>query len=113
MARRVLQIEADSIREQIDNLGPAFVRAVEEIAACRGRLCVTGLGKSGLVGQKVAATLASTGTPAYFLHAAEAAHGDLGMLMQGDVLLALSHSGETVEVVRLCEFAKRRGIRSI
>jgi arabinose-5-phosphate isomerase len=112
-ARRVLQIEADSVREQIDNLGPAFVEAVKEIAACRGRICVTGLGKSGLVGQKIAATLASTGTPAFFLHAAEASHGDLGMLVAGDIVLALSSSGETVEVVRLLEFARARALRSI
>jgi arabinose-5-phosphate isomerase len=112
-ARRVLQIEADAIREQIVRLGPDFVRAAEEIERSAGRLCVTGLGKSGLVGQKIAATLASTGTPAYFLHAAEAAHGGLGMLMPGDVLLAISHSGETAEVVRLCEFAKARSIRTI
>ncbi len=112
-ARRVLQIEADSIREQVGNLGPAFVRAVEEIAACRGRLCVTGLGKSGLVGQKIAATLASTGTPAYFLHAAEAAHGDLGMLVAGDIVLALSASGESPEISRLIEFAKDRSILTI
>src|SRR5512141_1662620 len=113
MARRVLQIEADSIREQIANLGPAFVRAVDEIAACRGRLCVTGLGKSGLVGQKIAATLASTGTPAFFLHAAEASHGDLGMLVAGDVVLALSSSGESAELVRLLEFARSRSLRAI
>jgi arabinose-5-phosphate isomerase len=112
-ARRVLQIEADSVREQIDNLGPAFVETVEEIAACRGRICVTGLGKSGLVGQKIAATLASTGTPAFFLHAAEASHGDLGMLVAGDIVLALSSSGETAEVVRLLEFARTRALRSI
>lgn len=112
-ARRVLQIEADSIREQIGNLGPSFVRAVEEIAACRGRLCVTGLGKSGLVGQKIAATLASTGTPAYFLHAAEAAHGDLGMLVAGDIVVALSASGESPEISRLIEFAKARSILTI
>jgi len=112
-ARRVLQIEADSIREQIGNLGPAFMRAVEEIASCRGRLCVTGLGKSGLVGQKVAATLASTGTPAYFLHAGEAAHGDLGMLVAGDIVVALSASGESPEISRLIEFAKARSILTI
>ena len=112
-ARRVLQIEADAIRGQIAGLGPSFVRAVEEIAACRGRLCVTGLGKSGLVGQKIAATLASTGTPAYFLHAAEASHGDLGMLVAGDVVLALSASGESPEIVRLLEFAKARSIFTI
>jgi arabinose-5-phosphate isomerase len=112
-ARRVLQIEAESIREQIANLGPDFVDAVKEILASRGRLCVTGIGKSGLIGQKVAATLASTGTPAFFLHAAEASHGDLGMLVEGDVVLALSHSGETPEIVRLLEFARARGLRSI
>lgn len=112
-ARRVLQIEADSVREQIGNLGPEFERAVEEIATSPGRLCVTGLGKSGLIGQKLAATLASTGTPAYFLHAAEASHGDLGMLVAGDTVLALSFSGETPEVVRLLEFANARGLRTI
>ena len=112
-ARKVLQIEADSVREQIGNLGPEFVRAVEEVATSPGRLCVTGLGKSGLIGQKLAATLASTGTPAYFLHAAEASHGDLGMLVPGDTVLALSFSGETPEVVRLLEFANARGLRTI
>jgi arabinose-5-phosphate isomerase len=112
-ARRVLQIEADSVREQIGNLGASFEHAVREIAQMRGRLCVTGLGKSGLVGQKIAATLASTGTPAYFLHAAEASHGDLGMLVEGDLVLALSYSGETAEVVRLLEFARSRKIRTI
>ncbi|HYK42919.1 MAG TPA: KpsF/GutQ family sugar-phosphate isomerase [Thermoanaerobaculia bacterium] len=112
-ARRVLQIEADAVREQIGNLGPSFERAVEEIASSTGRLCVTGLGKSGLVGQKIAATLTSTGTPAYYLHAAEASHGDLGMLVPGDVVLALSHSGETRDVVRLLEFAKSRGLKTI
>ncbi len=112
-ARKVLQIEADSVREQIGNLGPEFERAVEEVATSPGRLCVTGLGKSGLIGQKLAATLASTGTPAYFLHAAEASHGDLGMLVAGDTVLALSFSGETPEVVRLIEFANDRGLRTI
>ena len=112
-ARRVLQIEADSVREQIANLGTEFVEAAKEISASRGRLCVTGIGKSGLIGQKIAATLASTGTPAYFLHAAEASHGDLGMLVEGDVVLALSHSGETPEIVRLLEFARSRKVRSI
>ena len=109
----MLQIEADSVREQIGNLGPEFERAVEQVATSPGRLCVTGLGKSGLIGQKLAATLASTGTPAYFLHAAEASHGDLGMLVAGDTVLALSFSGETPEVVRLLEFANARGLRTI
>jgi arabinose-5-phosphate isomerase len=112
-ARRVLQIEADSVREQVANLGPEFVETVKEITASRGRLCVTGIGKSGLVGQKIAATLASTGTPAYFLHAAEAAHGDLGMLVEGDLVLALSYSGETPEIVGLLAFARSRKIRSV
>ena len=109
-ARQVLQIEADSVRDQLRNLGDEFVRVVEEIAASKGRLAVTGLGKSGLIGQKLAATLSSTGTPAYFLHAAEASHGDLGMLVPGDVVLALSYSGESTEVVRLIEFARSRSL---
>src|SRR5262245_45630861 len=100
-AREVLRIEAEAVRRQIDNLGPAFQQAVETIEKSAGRLCVAGIGKSGLIGQKVAATLASTGTPAYFLHAGEASHGDLGMLMPGDVLLAFSGSGETPAVGRL------------
>ncbi|MFN2384941.1 MAG: SIS domain-containing protein [Thermoanaerobaculia bacterium] len=112
-ARKVLQIEADSVRDQLRNLGPEFVQIVEEIAASTGRLAVTGLGKSGLIGQKLAATLASTGTPAYFLHAAEASHGDLGMLVSGDIVLALSYSGESVEVVRLIEFARSRSLRTV
>ena len=112
-ARRVLEIEADSVRRQVDNLGAGFLGAVEAIETTRGRLCLTGIGKSGLIAQKIAATLASTGTPAYFLHAGEASHGDLGMLMPGDVVLALSYSGETPEVVRLLEFARKREIRTI
>lgn len=106
-ARRVLRIEADSVREQIGNVGPAFEAAVEAMHACQGRVVVTGMGKSGIIGQKIAATLASTGTPAFFLHPAEAIHGDLGMVIKGDVVLALSHSGETEEIVRLLEFLKR------
>ena len=105
-ARKVLEIEADAIRRQVDALGESFSRAVEAIESSSGRLCLTGIGKSGLI----AATLASTGTPAYFLHAGEASHGDLGMLVPGDVVLALSYSGETPEVVRLLEFANTRSI---
>jgi arabinose-5-phosphate isomerase len=112
-ARRVLEIEADSVRRQLDNLGPGFLAAIEAIETTRGRLCLTGIGKSGLIAEKIAATLASSGTPAYFLHAGEASHGDLGMLMAGDVVLALSYSGETPEVVRLLEFARPREIRTI
>jgi arabinose-5-phosphate isomerase len=106
-ARRVLQIEADSIRDQIRNLGPGFEAAVEALSSCRGRVVVTGMGKSGIIAQKVAATLSSTGTPALFLHPAEAIHGDLGMVVKGDVVLALSSSGETEEILRLLEFLKR------
>jgi arabinose-5-phosphate isomerase len=112
-ARKVLQIEADAIRALIDRLGEDFRLAAEAILQMKGRLCVTGLGKSGLVGQKIAATLASTGTPAYYLHAAEASHGDLGMLAPGDLVLALSHAGRTPEVLRLLEFARARGLRAI
>jgi arabinose-5-phosphate isomerase len=106
-ARRVLRIEADSVREQIANVGPAFEAAVEAMHACQGRVVVTGMGKSGIIGQKIAATLSSTGRPAFFLHPAEAIHGDLGMIVKGDVVLALSHSGETEEILRLLEFVKR------
>ena len=109
-ARKVLRIEADSVREQIDNVGPAFESAVEAMHSCQGRVVVTGMGKSGIVGQKIAATLASTGTPAFFLHPAEAIHGDLGMVIRGDVVLALSYSGETEEICRLLEFLKRLAI---
>ena len=106
-ARRVLQIEADSVREQIRNLGPSFEAAVEELHAGKGRAVVTGMGKSGIIAQKIAATLASTGTPAFFLHPAEAIHGDLGMIVRGDVVVALSFSGESEEILRLLEYLKR------
>ena len=106
-ARKVLRIEADSVREQIGNLGPPFEAAVRAFHSCQGRVIVTGMGKSGIVGQKIAATFASTGTPAFFLHPAEAIHGDLGMIVKGDVVLALSYSGETEEILRLLEFLKR------
>lgn len=109
-ARRVLQIEADSVREQIRNLGPSFEGAVEELHACKGRAVVTGMGKSGIIAQKIAATLASTGTPAFFLHPAEAIHGDLGMIVRGDVVVALSYSGESEEIIRLLEYLKRMEI---
>jgi len=112
-ARRFLEIEADAVRGQVAVLGPAFERAAREILGCRGRICVSGIGKSGLVGQKLAATFASTGTPAFYLHAAEAGHGDLGMLVAGDIVLALSASGESTEVVRLLEFARTRSLQTI
>src|SRR5258706_6449407 len=108
-ARRVLEIEADAIRSLLDDLDAEFDRAVECMKATTGRVVVTGIGKSGVVGQKIAATLASTGTAAFFLHPSEAIHGDLGMILSGDVVLALSYSGDTDEVVALVPYVKRRG----
>ena len=112
-AQRVLRIEADAIAGLIEKLDEQFERAVEMIFECRGRVIVTGMGKSGLIGRKISATLASTGTPSVFLHAAEALHGDLGMLMREDVALAVSQSGETEELIALLEPIKRLGIRLV
>lgn len=110
VASEVLTIEAQAIEGQIARLDDAFDQAVVTILGCRGRVVCTGMGKSGLVLQKVAATLASTGTPAMFLHPAEAIHGDLGMLVEGDVVLAASYSGTTEELLRLLETLKRLAI---
>ena len=112
-ARRVLQIEAQAIDGLLARLDVRFRDAVELLMACKGRVVVTGMGKSGLVGRKVAATLASTGTPASFLHPAEALHGDLGMLLRDDAVLAISYSGENEEVVLLLETIKRLGCRLV
>jgi arabinose-5-phosphate isomerase len=106
-ARRVLGIEAAAITGLIGRLDSRFEKAVDLVYACKGRLVVTGLGKSGLIGRKIAATFSSTGTPSLFLHAAEALHGDLGILTGGDVLLAISSSGETEELIELLEAVKR------
>jgi arabinose-5-phosphate isomerase len=108
--RRVLEIEARAIAELIGRLDERFERAVETILACRGRLVVAGMGKSGLIGQKISATFSSTGTPSFFLHPAEALHGDLGRLVPNDVLMALSYSGETEELLRLLDTVKRLAI---
>jgi arabinose-5-phosphate isomerase len=108
-AKRVLQIEAQAIAGLIERLDGRFETAVELLYACQGRIVVTGLGKSGLIGRKVAATFSSTGTPSFFLHAGEALHGDLGMLTGADVLLAISSSGETEELIELVEAVKRLG----
>jgi len=108
-ARKVLEIEAEAIRELIPRLGESFDRAVETLLACTGRVVVTGMGKSGLIGQKISATLASTGTPSLFLHPAEAIHGDLGRIVKGDVLLAVSNSGDTEEILALVEWVRRLG----
>jgi len=112
-AKRVLRIEAEAIVGLIDRLDGRFERAVELLYACNGRVVVTGLGKSGLIGRKIAATFASTGSPSFFLHAAEALHGDLGMLTASDVLLAISSSGETEELIELLEAVKRLGVHLI
>ena len=108
-ARRVIEIEASAVRALADGLDEGFDRAVAAMKSTAGRVVVTGIGKSGIVGQKIAATLASTGTAAFFLHPSEAIHGDLGMILEGDVVLALAHSGETQEVVALVPHVRRRG----
>jgi arabinose-5-phosphate isomerase len=108
-ARKVLEIEAEAIRELIPRLDESFDRAVATLLACTGRVVVTGMGKSGIIAQKISATLASTGTPSLFLHPAEAIHGDLGRIVKGDVLLAVSNSGDTEEILALVPWVKRLG----
>src|ERR1051325_4149545 len=108
-AKRVLEVEAAAILSLIEHLDDAFVNVVELIVACKGRVVTMGLGKSGIICKKIGATLASTGTPSFFLHPAEAIHGDLGMVVKGDVALAISNSGETEELVRLLPSLKRIG----
>ncbi|TLM69022.1 MAG: KpsF/GutQ family sugar-phosphate isomerase [Deltaproteobacteria bacterium] len=109
-ARKVLRIEAEAVQALNDRINGEFVRAVEMILACSGRVVVTGMGKSGLICQKIAATMASTGTPALFLHPAEGVHGDLGMVAKGDVVIAVSNSGETEELTRILPVIKRMGL---
>jgi arabinose-5-phosphate isomerase len=106
-ARRVLRIEAKAIEEVLARLDQSFERAVELLLHCKGRVVVTGMGKSGLVARKISATLSSTGTPSFFLHPADAVHGDLGMLAPGDAVLAVSYGGETDEIVALLEALRR------
>ena len=113
LARRVLRIEADAVAALGARVGEEFERAVEIILARHGRVIVTGVGKSGHIGRKLAATLASTGTPAYFVHAAEAAHGDLGMITPEDVVIALSNSGSSEELLTIVPLVKRQGARLI
>ncbi len=112
-ARRVLKIEAQAIQDVLARLDASFEKAVDLLFACKGRVVVTGMGKSGLIGRKISATLSSTGTPSFFLHAAEALHGDMGMLARGDALLAVSYGGETEEIVRLLEALKRLEMRLV
>ena len=113
LARRVLQTEAEAILALVGRVDERFDRAVRLLYECRGRVIVTGMGKSGLICRKIAATLSSTGTPAFFLHPAEAIHGDLGAIQGDDVVLALSYSGETQELLRLVEAVRRLGARLI
>src|SRR5215470_15948207 len=109
-ARRALGIEARAVEALAPRLGPEFAHACRICLACRGRVVVTGMGKSGHIAGKIAATLASTGTPAFFLHPAEAGHGDLGMITRFDAVLALSNSGETPELIVLVPHLKRLGV---
>jgi len=112
-ARRVLKLESDAIRILTGRLDEHFLRAVELAAACTGKIAVTGMGKSGIICKKIAATLSSTGSPAIFLHAAEAVHGDVGLLGPGDVVLAVSKSGETGEILQILNTIKRLGLSLI
>ena len=106
-ARRVLRIEAQAIQDVLARLDATFEKAVDLLFACKGRVVTTGMGKSGLVARKISATFSSTGTPSFFLHPAEALHGDLGMLARGDILIAVSYGGETEEIIGLLEALKR------
>lgn len=108
--RKTLDVEIDALHRVKDALGSGFVDAVELIYSCKGRVVVTGMGKSGHIGKKIAATFASTGTPALFLHPAEGVHGDLGMIVKGDVVIALSNSGETKEILEILPVIKRFNI---
>jgi arabinose-5-phosphate isomerase len=113
LARRVLAIEADAVRALAARLDERFLAAVSLILACKGRVIVSGIGKSGHIARKVASTMASTGTPAYFVHPAEASHGDLGMVQPEDVFLGISYSGESDELLNIVPLIKRRGAKLI
>jgi len=113
IGREVLRIESDAVLGLVDGLNDDFARAVQMILACRGRVVVSGMGKSGHIGSKIAATLASTGTPAFFVHPAEASHGDIGMVTPDDVVIALSNSGESSELTSILPSLKRHGARLI
>lgn len=112
-ARQVLRMEAEAVLEQVERIDEHFKAAVEMIMACPGRTVITGMGKSGIIGRKMAATLASTGTPSFYLHPAEGIHGDLGMVSEGDVVIALSNSGETGEVLHILPSLRRIGAKLI
>lgn len=112
-AKEVLDIESRSVSALADRLGHSFVEAINLLYSCKGRVVISGMGKSGLVGRKIAATLSSTGTPSYFLHPAESTHGDSGILTKDDVVIAISNSGETAELLKLLPIVKRMGIQII
>lgn len=113
LAKEVLKIEAHSILKLENNIGADFEKAIDILYACKGRVIVTGMGKSGLIGKKIAATLSSTGTPSYFLHPAESTHGDSGIITRDDVIIAISNSGETQELLNLLPLIKRFGVPMI
>lgn len=112
-AREILQIEKEGLEEIAKNLDSSFIKALELILTTKGRVVVTGVGKSGIIGRKISATLSSTGTPSFFLHPVEALHGDLGMVTPEDILLAISYSGNTLEVCELASILKKRNIKII
>ena len=113
LAKSVLDIEAKSILRLKDNIGEEFDKAIDILYNCKGRVIITGMGKSGLIGRKIAATLTSTGTPSYFLHPAESTHGDSGIITRNDVVIAISNSGETQELLNLLPLIKRFGVTMI
>ena len=112
-AKKVLSIEHQAIRSLLDKIDESFVRAIDILHNCKGRIIVTGMGKSGLIGKKISSTFSSTGTPTFFLHPAEGGHGDIGIVAADDVVIAISYSGNTEEVVSLLPFFKRFGIKII
>ena len=113
LAKEVLQIEADSVLELKNRIDEDFEKAIDILYACKGRVIVTGMGKSGHIGRKIAATLTSTGTPSYFLHPAESTHGDSGIITRDDVVIAISNSGETAELMNLLPLIERFGVKMI
>ena len=113
LAKEVIRLEAKAVQSLIPRLDRKFTKAINLLSFCKGRVVVTGMGKSGIIGRKIVATLSSTGTPSFFLHPGEAIHGDLGMIIKEDVVLAISNSGETDEIVRILPYLKRNGVKII
>jgi len=112
-ARRIIRLEAEALMSLVDRLGKSFEKAVGLVLRCKGRIVLTGMGKAGIIAQKISATLASTGTPSYFLHPAEAVHGDLGRIVEKDVVIVLSNLGETEEIIRMLPSVKKIGAKII